>query len=120
MSQFKKRPLESPSADSTLSPLHKDGGKWNARINSARSDSERERFELSRRSSRLSAFEAGAFNHSTTSPRSARDEEVTQLAGRFLFENAPDHLHSVVNRRRTEHIDYRAGGTAFRVACPID
>src|SRR5579884_3448792 len=30
--------------------------------------SERERFELSRRSSRLPAFEAGAFNHSTTSP----------------------------------------------------
>ena len=32
---------------------------------------ERERFELSERSSRSSAFEAGAFNHSTTSPRRA-------------------------------------------------
>ena len=41
--------------------------------------SERERFELSERSSRSPAFEAGAFNHSTTSPR--RDPDYYGVAG---------------------------------------
>jgi hypothetical protein len=68
---------------------------------------ERERFELSGRSSRPPAFEAGAFNHSTTSPRlrvgtvavltllhvgALGAKERLQLRGGFGFQHSFGHL----------------------------
>jgi len=48
---------------------------------------ERERFELSRRSSRLPAFEAGAFNRSTTSPYNPDYNPDFSCSSRRLLKN---------------------------------
>jgi hypothetical protein len=68
---------------------------------------ERVRFELTERYERSPAFEAGAFNHSTTSPRfrvgtvgvltllhagALLAKELLQLRGGFGFENSCRHL----------------------------
>ena len=52
-------------------------------VSSERRDAmaERVRFELTERSSRSPAFEAGAFNHSTTSPRRRGDRPYYGVAG---------------------------------------
>ena len=72
---------------------------------------ERERFELSERSSRSPAFEAGAFNHSTTSPplcfraqalylflarEAFRTEELLQLFGCLGLQNARSNLRPMI------------------------
>jgi hypothetical protein len=89
---------------------------------------ERERFELSRRSSRLPAFEAGAFNHSTTSPQSTADsrrqgkslltpgaKKRLQLLGRLCFQHACRDVDPMIQARMTDDIEYAAGSAGFRI-----
>src|SRR5581483_11984771 len=86
---------------------------------------ERERFELSRRYQRLPAFEAGAFNHSTTSPWSPPlREERSQLRRGFVGEHPVDDVDAMVHRGRTEYIDDRSRRPSLGVAAaehqPLD
>src|SRR5580692_1971660 len=96
---------------------------------------ERVRFELTERYKRSPAFEAGAFNHSTTSPRlrvgtvgaltllhtgALLAKERLQLLGGFGFQNAFGHLQPMIRARRPQNVEGASVGTALGVACTVD
>src|ERR1700685_2922780 len=100
---------------------------------------ERVRFELTVPSSGTPAFEAGAFNRSTTSPYGATlrrrgyyprlgvdtfpalgdplfPKEPAQLVGRFFFQHARRHLEAVIGLPRLQHVERAPVGTALGIA----
>ena len=92
---------------------------------------ERVRFELTERSSRSPAFEAGAFNHSTTSPWdgfSENDrcklaplaEEPLQLGCGFRFQYSGGDLNRMVKRRVLNNVQDAAGCASFGIAASED
>src|ERR1700677_2438664 len=97
---------------------------------------ERVRFELTVPSSGTPAFEAGAFNRSTTSPCARRHriyprlgvdpflelgrwlsaEDLSQLLGRLILEHARGHVEPVVGLPRLQHVERAAISTALGIA----